>query len=72
LQREQLLPGARADRDPVGDAVTDQIIQRAGRSIAVEPGVLHVPLDHAALLQQPANARGDLLYQCLQLRAGWR
>ena len=49
LQREQLLSGARAHCDPVGNRVADQIIQRTFRSLRGQPGVLHVALDEAAL-----------------------
>ena len=51
LQREQLLPGARADRDPVSDGVANEVIQRPLLPGAREPGGLHVPLDDAAPLQ---------------------
>jgi hypothetical protein len=67
LQREQLLSGARTHRDPVGDGVADQIIQRATGSIPCQPGVLHVALDQATALQCLANALGDLLHQCRKL-----
>ena len=70
LQREQLLPGARAHRDPVGDGMADQVIERAAWPVDSEPGVLHVALDEAALLKQSSYALSDLLHQPLQLRCG--
>lgn len=69
LQREQLLPGARAHRNPTGDGLTDQIIEWTSCPIAGEPSVLHVALDETTPLKLAANALGDLLYQYLQLRA---
>ncbi len=56
LQREQLLACARTHRDPVGDGVADQIIQRTAFPPRGQPGVLRVALDEA-------DARGDLLHQ---------
>jgi len=52
--------------------VADQIIQRTFRSLRGQPGVLQVALDQAALLQHPADARGDPLHQLMQLGAGRR
>jgi hypothetical protein len=72
LQCEQLLPGARADCDPLSDAVANEVIQRARLPGAGEPGVLDVALDEATPLQHSPDAFGNLLHQELQLRAGGR
>jgi len=40
--------------------MADQIIERAGRGIRGQPGVLNVALDEAALLKNAADAQGDL------------
>jgi hypothetical protein len=47
--------------------VTQQVIQRAGLCVCGQPRVLDVALDQAATFQHPANTRGDLLDQPLQL-----
>ena len=67
LQRKELLPRPRSDRDAVGDRVAEQIIQRTGLRICGEPGILEVALDQAATFQRASNASGDLLYQLLQI-----
>lgn len=60
LQREQLLPGPRADRDAVGDRVAEQVVERAAFAIIGEPGVLRVALDQALLLQRATEALRDV------------
>lgn len=68
LQREPFMPGSRAHRDPVGDGVADQVIQRnALCRISTQPRTLGVALDQPAPLAQLADALGDVLDQCLQL-----
>ncbi len=44
LQRKELLPRPRSDRDAVGDRVAEQIIQRTGLRLCGEPGILEVAL----------------------------
>jgi hypothetical protein len=68
LQRKELLPRPRSDRDAVGDRVAEQIIQRTGLRICGEPGILEVALDQAATFQRASNASGDLLYQSWKSR----
>jgi hypothetical protein len=67
LQRKELLPRPRSDRDAVGDRVPQQVIQRAGLRVPREPRMLEVALDQAATLQRASNASSDLLYQLLQV-----
>ena len=69
LQRKELLPRPRSDRDAVGDRVAQQIIQRTGLRICGEPGILEVALDQAATFQRASNASGDLLDQPLAIAA---
>ncbi len=72
LQREQLLPHARTDCNPVSGRVADQVIQRASDSLRGKLGALRVTLDKAALLQHPVDARGDLLHPLRELSGHWR
>jgi hypothetical protein len=57
LQRKELLPRPRSDRDAVGDRVAEQIIQRTGLRICGEPGILEVALDQAATFQRSEPRR---------------
>jgi len=67
LQREQSLSGSGADRDPVGDRMPDQVVERAGLEITSKPRVLDVALDQATTFQHLAHLCADLLDQPLQL-----
>jgi len=55
LQREQLLSHPRAYRNPVGDRMPDQVIQRAWLCPRGQPGVLAVALEETTAFQHLAH-----------------
>jgi|APLak6261658528_1056013.scaffolds.fasta_scaffold121679_2 hypothetical protein len=66
-------PRARANRHPVGDRVADQVVHGAARRGAeLEEIILGIPHQQTLALERSADAPGQPLDQCLQLRRARR